>query len=752
MRPGTINKYMLHSKIFRIFLLLVIVGALSLIIFSLLTRVGKRTPEPGEEDILPEEIVRKTTDFEHTQLKNGKVVFRVIAGSSTMKTGGDNVLERVSVWRFNPSGEPADMIESEEAVYNPEKKGILFTGDVVIRLDRGLLIYADKVHGDLVRESLLIDADYRIEFGSVVGLGKGLEYLFLSERLRFINRMNMVLMEAAGRKEIEAGSGLYLMRFGKITLAGKAKITSPQATIEGEDIEVILDDQDQITRVSSRGNARLMPDEENTFSGEGIFLDTINSFLTILGSERHQAVFVGKGESGTREISSDAIYCSFLSGKDNSWELNRIKAEGRVSIGLPERNLEQCTGDFFQGILAPGRKGLFKSITMSGNVHIVRSGEASKESVSSQNLLMEMDDEGRPELVTVANNVAADLFRFLNDNKSEQRHLEVREILRLRYEEGLLREITGRSGCRMTGTAGGLEDILESNSIALEFDKGVLQRASAGGNVKGGSGDGTTERKLSSDSLDLFYTEGVFSSFRQEGSVVLQETGIDRNVELRSGRSSYDHVSQVLEAEGGRPAMLVTQNDPEGIRKFETRARQITVNREKNLLNASGAVESIYDMKELPLVFISSYMESDLTGGEVDYTGDVRLLLEENIIKGDKMHLSSGSRELLVLGGVDTKLLSGDSESPAEYQIAAGRLKLNTEAGTAEYEEDVKFDSERLSIEAPFLVLYMETGQMKEFSRVEAWGGVTIKEEGRVWTGERAVYLKETGRVVVDGK
>ena len=61
-------------------------------------------------------------------------------------------------------------------------------------------------------------------------------------------------------------------------------------------------------------------------------------------------------------------------------------------------------------------------------------------------------------------------------------------------------------------------------------------------------------------------------------------------------------------------------------------------------------------MKELPLVFVSSYMESDLTSGKVEYSGDVKLLLEENIIKGDKMRLDTEKRELSVEGSVDSKL------------------------------------------------------------------------------------------------
>ena len=205
---------MLHSKFFRIILVLVIVISLILIFRSLQTRMGNR-PENLEEEILPEEIVRKTTDFEHTQQKNGKVLFRVIAGSSTMKTGGDNILERVSLWRFGVNGEPSDMIESEKGVYNPDKDEILFTGDVVIRLERGILIYADQVYGDLIKETLRISEDYRLEYESVLGEGKGLEYLFISRRLRFINGVNLVMNEVSGKKEIDAQNGLYLMDSGK---------------------------------------------------------------------------------------------------------------------------------------------------------------------------------------------------------------------------------------------------------------------------------------------------------------------------------------------------------------------------------------------------------------------------------------------------------------------------------------------------------------------------------------------------------
>ncbi len=714
--------------------------------------MGNR-PENLEDEILPEEIVRKTTDFEHTQQKNGKVLFRVIAGSSTMKTGGDNILERVSLWRFGVNGEPSDMIESEEAVYNPNKDEILFTGDVVIRLERGILIYADQVKGDLARETLRISENYRLEYESVLGEGKGLEYLFLSRRLGFINGINLVMNEISGKKEIEARNGQYLMDSGKITLAGNARIESLQSTMQGDRIEIELDKDDQIEKLSSWGNARLIPARENVFSGAGIFMDIKNNFLTILGSADNKAIFIGGSEPDARELSSDAIYCSFFSGPESSWKLNKIKAEGNVSLELPESKLDECRGEFFQGVLAPGKSGKFETVNLSGNVYLSHiSPDSSKETMQGQNLWIEMDSEGVPGLVRIEKDVIADLSHSpgAGKGKARTRHLEVQDLLLMNYEKGVLQQISGRLGCLVTGSTGEQEDKLESDSILLEFRKGDLSRASADGSVRGEGWDGTTRKKLNSDHLDLFYEDGILTAFEQSGSVVLQEKGSDRNFEIQAEHSRFESGTKVLTVEQGRPLLIVLQSDAQGTRRFETRARQISINSEDNLLKAVGSVESIYDMKELPLVFVSSYMESDLTSGKVEYSGDVKLLLEENIIKGDKMRLDTEKRELSVEGSVDSKLLTRNLESYDEYRISSGKLDLDTVAGTASYQEEVKFDTEGLRIESPFLVLYMETGQMKEFSRVEAWGGVTISEEGRVWTGERAEFLKETGKVVVD--
>ena len=534
-------------------------------------------------------------------------------------------------------------------------------------------------------------------------------------------------------------------------IAGNARIESLQSTMQGEKIEIELDKDDQIEKLSSWGNARLMPGRENVFSGAGIFMDIKKNFLTILGSEDRKAVYTGGNAPDTRELSSDAIYCSFFSGPEGSWNLSRIKAEGNVTLELPGRKLDECRGEFFQGVLAPGKSGQFETVNMSGNVYLSHiSPDSSRETMQGQNLWIEMDAEGAPGLVRIEKDVIADLSRSPGGGKAEARHLEVQDILLLNYEKGVLQQITGRLGCLMTGLTGEQEDKLESDSILLEFREGVLSRASADGSVRGEGRNGLIRRNLNSDHLDIFYENGIFAAFEQAGSVVLQQNGSDRNFEIQAEHSRFESGTQVLTVEEGRPLLVVVESDKDGTRRFETRAKQISINSSDNFLKADGSVESIYDMKELPLVFVSSHMESDMASGKVEYTGDVRLLLEENIIKGDKMLLDTEKRELSVEGNVDTKLLTRDAEKFDEYRILSGRLDLDTVAGTASYEEEVKFDTEGLRIESPFLVLYMETGQMKEFSRVEAWGGVTISEEGRVWTGERAEYLKETGKVVVD--
>jgi len=721
-----------------------------LIFRSFMTRVGTRT-ETTEGEILPDEIIRKTTGFEHTQLKNGRVVFRVVSGSSTMKAGGDNVLERVSLWRFDESGDPADMIEGAEAVYNPEKKEIMFTGDVVIRLEQGLLIYADQVYGDLDRQVLVIRENYRIEHDSVVGRGRGLEYGFLARRLSFIDGLEMIMDAATDPREVRAGNGRYFIDSGKILLGENASIESSRESMTGEKIEIDLNTSNQVTGMKAWEKARLMPGSEYMFSGDGISVDFTGNTLTILGSEGERAVYRGGMGSQAGQLSAEAISCSFQSGPDRAWTLDRIKAEGDVRLALPESRIEECRSELFQGIAASGNDGRFESLSMSENVYLVHAGEGGeREILQGRELRLSMDDEGLPLLVEVEDDVLAELVKPLPRGGVSRRSLEVRDILTVRYEGGIIREASGRLGCRLKGSSGEMQDSMEAETINLEFSEGLLSKVSADGNVRGGSLDGGTRRQLSSGHLGLYYREGVLFAFEQLGNAVIREGEGGRTLELRAEKNYYDVSTRLLEAEGGRPFMVVEDRGANGAGRVETRARTLSVNRGENRLTAAGDVESIYYLEDGTLVFLSSSMRGSLEGGSVEYSGSVRMLLDEHVIKGDKMLLDAESGALSVEGNVDTRLLTSAGGVPAEYRIVSRELDLDTEAGTATYRDDVRLDSDDLSIEAPFLVLYTEAGRMKELSRIEAWGGVRIVEEGRTWTGERAVYLRETGRVTVD--
>ena len=196
--------------------------------------------------------------------------------------------------------------------------------------------------------------------------------------------------------------------------------------------------------------------------------------------------------------------------------------------------------------------------------------------------------------------------------------------------------------------------------------------------------------------------------------------------------------------------MVISEQDEDGIREFETRAEKILIGSGDGSVNAEGEVESVYDLRDSNLIFVSSSMKNDPEQGVVEYSGNVRLLLEDNIIRGEKMILDPETKNLSVAGGVDSQLVAEGEEGSEEYRIRAGGLELSTVEGTATYTKDVKLDSKDLEIEAPVLVLYMDSGRMKELSRIEAWGGVRILEKGRLWTGEKAIYLKETGKVTVD--
>ena len=744
---------MLHSKVFRLTLLIIIIVSSVLILRSLSTRVGSRPAETEQETILPEEVLRKTTDFEHSQLRNGKVLFRVIAGSSTMKEGGDNILERVSLWRFDEAGEPSDMIEGEEAVYNPNKKEILFTGDVVIRLERGVLIYADQAHGDLKTETMVIKEQYRMEHDSVLGRGSGLEYKFVSQRLRFLNGMEMVMDEVSDRKEIRALKGLYLMNEGRINLAGGAVIEGQESDINGDSMDISLDENGQLTRLLSLGDASFTAGSNAFFSGDRILLNMVNNLLTVEGSQGQDAVFLGGDSDQAKKIFADVIFCSFLPENGEKWVLKGITADGNVRIDFPGQQIEECRGEHFSGQLLSGTNSQFESITLDGDVFLAHAASReSRETLSCQVLDIEMDSRGLPGLIRAKNGVTAEIFGQVKGDIPEKQELKAEDFLRIEYKDGIIERINAFKDCMLTSSSSEQENKLESESIQVDFFGGSPVRAFAKGDVRGRNKTGSGVRNMSSGQFEVFYEDGFFAAFEQSGAVIQKESADGRSFEIHSDFSRYENKSRLLEARGGNPFMIITETGEDGTQKMETRAREISLSRENNLLKAVGSVKSIFYLQENSMVFLAAEMESDMGGGMIEYRGDARLLLDENIIMGDKMFLNSDSRNLSVEGGVDSKFVGADGEENGEFRITSVKLDLDTEGGTASYRDDVVFDSSDLGIEAPFLVVHTGSGDIDKISRIEAWGGVTIREEGRIWNGERAVYVKETGKVLVDGK
>lgn len=743
---------MLHSKLLRIILLLVIISSLVLIAYSLWIRMGSRS-EPVEEEILSEEVIRRTTEFEHSQLKNGKVLFRVISGSSTMVTGGDNILERVSLWRFNQEGGPSDMIEGERAVYNPEAKKIKFTGDVIIRLENGLLVYADQVQGDLETEILEIREDYRMEYEAILGRGTGLEYVFPRRDLHFTEGIELVFDQPADHREASAGKGFFDLDSGRIILEEEARVENFQSRITGQRIEIDLDGGNQIKNFKVWERARFSPGDNNFFSGDGISVDNTSNSLTILGSDTERAFYRGGVPENERRLSADAIYCSFGSGRDGAWKLEKIKAEGKVEIEIPAGGVEECRGGYFEGHSFPEPEKGFREIFLSKNVFLARVAEGDrKETIVCRDLHLKMDGEGRIQSALADHDVLAEINSSGPDGEMVKSSLKAEESIEIVYEDGSLRRATGNGGCDFNQSGPSRKEELKAGEIRVIFQNGLPRRAAAEGEVSGRSRLEELEREFDCNSLGLFYSDGHLSGFEMSGGSSIRESNVGRKITISSERITHDTAGRILKAEGGRPVMIVDQENSEGVGVYETRARKIIVERSDNLFRAEGQIESIYDLESGTLVFVSDTMSSRLEEGLVEYQGNVRLMLDKNVIRGNRMQLNSATRDLVVEGAVDTRILAGEGVESDEYRIMAESLNLSSSMGTATYRNKVRFESEDLNIEAPVLVLFMEGGDIKEFSRLEAWGGVKILEEGRTWTGEKAVYSKETGKVRVDGE
>lgn len=145
-------------------------------------------------------------------------------------------------------------------------------------------------------------------------------------------------------------------------------------------------------------------------------------------------------------------------------------------------------------------------------------------------------------------------------------------------------------------------------------------------------------------------------------------------------------------------------------------------------------------------------------GSSAEFTGSARLFQQgETSIQGDKVLVNGRSGNLQAAGLVKSTLLMNDTDpktnerNPARATANAGELLYDDAARKMAYGANAHLNGPQGDITAKNIVLFLEKDS-QDVARLEATDTVTLKENGRVTTGDKLLYVAEGQKYTMSGK
>ncbi len=750
---------MLRSNVVRFLLTAILLIGVVSIVISIRSRTDRIEPAQQPAELLPPEISRHSTGFEFSQLKEGRVVFKVFAKTSTMTQGGEHQLEEVRLVGLDEEGAVRDRVEARGALYRINDRQIEFRKDVRIFLADGTEIRADRAAADLGTEVVTIRDAFRFIHGEFEGAGRGLSYRVSSRRLDVGGGLDLSFPAGNQPGRAEAGSARYDMLHGRLALRSGVRIGSGVKRLSAEEILFVLTPQHRIESVHASGEAALRLSEEEELMGDRVWIGfptedgepgrLISTAGEVDGAET-RARFVRTSPTGRQSIEGNRIVVPFRvhqEGGDDGVTLEELSTSGDVLIrsgnpafdrGTADRSrteFDSATGEPTRMILSGEVRlqGLFGALTPDPSELQTLSCTRLDVRMQGATLIESMEAEGPLELVS-------------NDRKAKRR-LRADERLTLAYRDGQPSRLTARGACELTGVEGSDSSRLTAPLMELELADRKPQRATASGGVRLEALQNGDTIRSASDELVVHYAEGIAREVEQSGSFTLNRRGTGGDTLSLSGdHARYETATGMLQVQAQkRPRLEVTSQTG----SLKTEARVIHLDRIREEVLAEGEVETTIDTAGRPSVVTAGEMRASLAAGRMEFSGNrPRLVQGSNLIRADELQIESEPGILRATGNVDSVWMDESGEQPKEFRVRAQRLDLESPAHHAVYQEDVRLDSEELQLQAPRLELFFLAPPESGLERLEGSGGVEIVERGRHWRAEHATYLRKTDQVV----
>jgi lipopolysaccharide export system protein LptA len=702
-----------------------------------------RQAEKKAPPAVPPTVEQRSNEFSFSKVEGQRTIYTVRASRTTeFKEGSRNLLEDVAIIVYGKKGDRNDTLRTKACDFISNTGKISCAGEVEITLQaagapqasaNAIHVATSAVSFD--RDSGEARTDKPVIFHWPAGEGRavGVSYDSNGGTLRLHRNVELNLspssvalpekLEPANEKIVHVtGNSMSFQREARVVLVD-GDVHAQQATIEltAEKLSMELDAEFQAKRFAASGNPQL-----------------------------HDL-----SPQGPLTLSADEI----------------------VSGMRPDGSVE--------------------SITATGNVHGTRNTPVGGEGIEAGRIQMELTGrENAPRLLTASNGVT--LTSTSAAFNGGTRHV-VSDALEMHFSKD------SRPGLTLVDSVNTLAPAhadwqnvalvkgkpvpqttrMAGNRMNLKFDgQNQLQQLVSTGNVEvtRKPGDEPDETTTSRELITKFDKAGEWTTIDQTGDVRFRDA-----VHAGQGdRAHVDRASNTVSLDGSVIFSDATTRTTAQSASFLSGANTLRADGHVLTTDLHPSTATISNLAQEPAHISAEHLIADTARGHAVYSGKGRLWQGQSVVEGDTIELDRPAQTLVAKGqvrGVFPQAAWSPKPGEAQRQSSGqtGKAPLNKTSGQAAHsatqlghvrgglltywesesrgriEQDARVDSEQGSIQADRIDLYFSdsgaASGTKQLTRSVANGAVTVRQEDRRGTSERAEYTASEGKFVLsEGK
>ncbi len=703
-----------------------------------------RQAEKKAPPAVPPTIEQLSNEFSYSKVEGQRTIYTVKASRTTeFKEGSRNLLEDVAIVVYGKKGERNDTLVTKACDFISNTGKISCAGEVQIRLQaagvpqasaNAILVTTSAVTFD--RDSGEARTDKPVTFRWPAGEGRAVGVSY------------------------DSNSGTLRLHQG-VELNLSFSTSNPSEKTEATD--------EKLVRVA--GNNMSFEREKR---------------LVVVDGDVH-------AQQTTLELTADKLLLEL----DDTFQARRFVASGHPQLhDLSPQGPLALSADEINSGLRPD--GSIETIVATGNVHGTRNTPVGGDGIDAGRIQVDLvSSDNTPRLLTASNGVTltstsasfnggarhvesdALEIHFSNDSRPGQTLVEsVNTLAPARVDWQNVALVNGKSVPQSTRMAG--------KQMNLKFDaqNQLQQLVGAGGvEVTRKLGDAPDEITSSRELAAKFDGMGQWTTIDQTGTVHFrdgQRTG-------QGDRAHLDRASNIVTLDGSVILADATTRTTAQSASFVQGANTLRADGHVLTTDLHPTAESISNLAQEPAHVSAEHLVADTARGHAVYSGKGRLWQGPSVIEGDTIELDSPTHILVAKGKVrgvfpqaawnpkpgeaprpssskparppSNRASAGQAAHPGTQlgHVSGGLLTYWETESRARIEQDARVDSEQGSIQANQIDLYFSdagaASSTKQLSRSVASGDVTVRQEDRRGTSDRAEYTASEGKFVLsEGK